>query len=119
MNRKQLLVVGVVVGLLLVGWMLGQRDYELHRRLTVSWARDPSPTGELIPWSAPASPPVDATIGCSGPLRPPDERLDVRSPGWAPTSFDGQHPIYLEPNPCIAERSARRRTLMLGAVAVL
>ena len=116
-NRKQLLVVALVVGLLAIGWMLGQPRYEIHRRLTVSWEDDPS-DGAAPPPSIPASFGEDATVACPGPLAAPDERLDVREPGFAAAGWEGWRPVY-EPNPCVEDRAARRRKLELGAVAIL
>ena len=119
MNRKQLLVVGVVVGLLLVGWMLGHSRYELHRRMTRSWELDPSAADVPGAAAQPADASIDVTVACAGPLASPDERLDVRGPGIATAGFEPWRVVYLEPNPCTAERASRRRALELQAAAVL
>ena len=118
-NRKQLLVVALVVGLLLVGWMLGHKDYELHRQMTLSWEMDPSEAGVPHPSSRPADSTFEVTVGCAGPLAWPDERLDVRSPGLATVGFDPWRAVYVEPNPCTAERATRRHELELEAMVVL
>jgi hypothetical protein len=118
-NRKQLLVVALVVGLLLIGWMLGHSSYELNRQMTLSWELDPSEADVPHPSAQPADSTLEVTVGCAGPLSWPDERLDVRSPGMATVGFDPWRAVYLEPNPCTAERAARRHKLELGAVAIL
>ena len=121
MNRRQVLTAVVIVGLLAVVWMQGHRRYELHRPLTVAWVLDDAEADTAHPAAQPqpASYDVDATIGCMGPLDPPDPILDVRSPGMALVGTAPWRSTYLQPNPCIAERSDRRQKLALAAVAII
>jgi len=119
MNRKQLAVLAVAVGLLLLVWMQGHRRYVLHHRLTVEWVIDQRQASSPHPTPKPDSYAVEATIGCMGLLDPPDQILDVRSPGFAAVGTSPWQATYREPNPCIAERSARRQTLAIEAGAIV
>jgi hypothetical protein len=116
-NRKQLLVVALVVGLLLIGWMVGQQGYEVSRAISFTWASDGSDRSSADPQPRDGS--IDATVRCTGPLDHESDGIEVIRPGFALAGYAGWAPVYLEPNPCIAESAARRRTLELEAVAVL
>ncbi len=118
-NRKQLLVVALVVALLLVGWMLGHSSYELHRQMTLSWELDPAQADVPHPSAQPADATFEVTVGCAGPLSWPDERPDVRSPAIATAGFEPWRAVYLDPNPCTAERAVRRHKLELAVAAIL
>ena len=118
MNRKQLAVLALVVGLLSLVWLQGHRWYVFHHRLTVEWVIDQAQANSPHPSPRPDSYAVEATIGCMGPLDPPDQILDVRSPGFAAVGTSPWQATYREPNPCIAERSGRRQTLAVEAGAI-
>jgi hypothetical protein len=118
-NTKQLLVVGLVVGLLLIGWMFGQQSYRFHHQVTVTSELIPSESGTSHPSSRPADYAEDAILECGGPLRTADGTIHVVSPAMATVGYDPWQFVYAEPNPCIAESAARRHTLELEAVAVL
>ncbi len=117
MNRKQLLVVGLVVGLLLLGWLLGHRSYELRRAISFTWESDGSDRSSADPQPRDGS--IDATVRCAGPLDRGNDGIEVTRPGFGLAGYAGWAPVYLEANPCIAESAARRHTLELEAVAVL
>jgi hypothetical protein len=117
-NRKQLLVVALVVGLLLIGWMVGEQGYGLHRQLTMSFELDPKSDVDPDPSARPEARVVDATMSCPAPLSTPDARLHVTSPGLALSGVEGWRPVYA-PNPCVTTAAARRHVLELEAAAVL
>ncbi len=117
MNRKQLLVVALVVGLLLVGWMVGQPTYEMRGAVSFTWESDGSDRSSADPRPADGS--LDATVECAGPLDETGEPIHVTRPGSALAGYAGWVPVYLEPNPCLADRAVRRRRIELAAAAVL
>src|SRR3954451_6809078 len=97
--------------------MVGQPRYELRGQYSFTWDADGSDRSSADP--RPADDTLDATVECAGPLDRTDDPIHVTRPGFALDGFAGWAPVYLEPNPCVADRAARRRRIELAAAAVL